>query len=110
MLEDLVDQDQNEKYVQLKSDLSKVKLEVKDLEHELIRKEKELKKLHEEYISKEEKIKEINLKLKIKQNNPPKVEITQQMIDELKQKLETIRVEREQVEEKGFKEIEDAEQ
>ena len=32
------------------------------------------------------------------------------MIDELKQKLETIRVEREQVEEKGFKEIEDAEQ
>jgi hypothetical protein len=45
------------------------------LEHELIKKEKDLKKLHEEYISKEEKIKEINLKLKIKQNNPPKVEV-----------------------------------
>jgi hypothetical protein len=32
------------------------------------------------------------------------------MIEELKQKLEKIRAEREQVEEKGFKEIEDAEQ
>lgn len=32
------------------------------------------------------------------------------MVEDLKKKLETIRAEREQVEEKGFKDIEDAEQ
>jgi hypothetical protein len=92
----------------MKEDLKNVKREVKELELHFQGKEKELKTLHEEYISKEEKIKEINYLLKDKKNHPPKPEVTQKMIEEVQEKLVKIRAEREEVEAKGFKEIEDA--